>query len=157
METALLPDLTRSKKLSVNWSGTVLPINNYQYFFAYDEEIKEGILIGIQPFVQATSNSFFFAETNPSGTNDLNNLSYGYITLVNKLGQVVVDSLPINSLFLSNVPQPNTNAGLTIRNFWLNVDPSKSYVTFNYHSGDLDPASFPSGISFTWYYKKRIM
>jgi hypothetical protein len=34
----LLPSLSRSKRFSINWSGTVTPVKNYQYFFSFDEE-----------------------------------------------------------------------------------------------------------------------
>ena len=55
----LLPSLSRSKRFSINWSGTVTPVKNYQYFFAFDEEVKGGILTGIQPEIAETDPQLF--------------------------------------------------------------------------------------------------
>jgi hypothetical protein len=151
----LLPSLSRSKRFGINWSGTVTPVKNYQYFFDFDKEVKEGILTGIQPEIAATDpQAFNFSYFDATGTNTINAYKYAYITLVNIEGEIVVDSLPVLSLFESNTTAL-TFAGLTIRTFCVNVDPSKSFITFNYNTGDL-PVPMPTGINFTWYYKKRI-
>lgn len=157
MSEVLLPSLSRSKVLSINWSGTVTPVKNYRYFFGFDAEIKEGVLTGIQPVIYFTSNGNYFGNTQSAdNVNTIAAYKYGYITLVNKKGETVVSNLPIISLFLDSTTQPNVNAGLTIREFFTNVDPAQSYITFNYNAGDL-PVVYPIGINFIWYYKKRII
>ncbi len=150
----LLPSLSRSKRLSVFWSGTVTPVKNYQYFFGFDKEVKEGILTGIQPEIAATDQGYEFSNYDNSGTNTIDAYKYAYITLVNSNGETVVDSLPVLSLFETQAITA-TRPSLTIRQFFVNVDPSKSYITFNYNTGNL-PVPMPTGINFTWYYKKRI-
>lgn len=151
----LLPSLSRSKRFSINWSGTVTPVKNYQYFFAFDEEVKEGILTGLQPeFANVAPYGTPFSNFGTSAFNDQDAYKFAYITLVNKNGENVVDSLPVVSLFQSDIAVQNT-PGLLIKNFCVNVDPSKSFITFNYNTGDL-PVNMPTGINFTWYYKKRI-
>ena len=150
----LLPSLSRSKRLSVIWSGTVTPVKNYKYFFGFDKEVKEGILTGIQPEIAATDQGYEFSNYDNSGTNTIDAYKYAYITLVNSNGETVIDSLPVLSLFETQAITA-TRPSLTIRQFFVNVDPSKSYITFNYNTGDL-PVPMPTGINFTWYYKKRI-
>lgn len=151
----VLPLLSRSKRFSLNWAGTVTPIKNYQYFFAFDEEVRDGLLTGIQvELANVTPYGTPFSNFGDSAFNDESAYKWAYITLVNTDGETVVDSLPVLSLFQSNVSVQNT-PGLNIRTFCVNVDPSKSYVVFNYNAGDL-PVTMPTGINFTWYYKKRI-
>lgn len=151
----LLPSLSRSKRFSINWSGTVTPVKNYQYFFNFDKEVKEGILTGLQPEIALTDpQGIEFSFYDATGTNTIDAYKYAYITLVNSNGETVVDSLPVLSLFETQV-LTSTRPSLTIRKFFINVDPSKSYITFNYNTGDL-PVPMPTGINFTWYYKKRI-
>ena len=150
----LLPSLTRSKRLGVIWSRTVTPVKNYQYFFGFDKEVKEGILTGLQPEISATDQGFEFSNYDNSGTNTIDAYKYAYITLVNSNGETVVDSLPVLSLFETQAVFA-LRPCLTIRQFFVNVDPSKSYITFNYNTGNL-PVPMPTGINFTWYYKKRI-
>jgi hypothetical protein len=154
-ENTLLPSLSRSKRFSINWSGTVTPVKNYQYFFSFDEEVKEGILTGIQPEISIVNP--FGTEFSRFNGNDYNNVDAyitAYITLVNKEGEIVVDGLPVMSLFQGEVAA-GIVPGLRIKTFCVNVDPSKSYITFNASPGDF-PVNMPTGINFTWYYKKRI-
>jgi hypothetical protein len=158
MDEVALPSLSRSKVLSINWSGTTVPVKNYRYFFGFDAEIKEGILTGLQPVIYATSNNYKFGSFS-TATNNSNTLAaykYGYITLVNKEGQEVVSRLPINSLFQSGAHGDLPNASLTIREFFTNVDPARSYIFFNYDDSSVLPNPYPLGISFIFYYKKRI-
>lgn len=152
----VLPLLSRSKRFSLNWAGTVTPIKNYQYFFGFDEEVRTGILTGLQPELSATlQTGVGFSNYDSVGSNNVNAYKYAYITLVNNEGEIVIDNLPVMSLFVDNL-SPQITPGLVIRTFCVNVDPSKSYITFNYNTGDL-PIPMPTGINFTWYYKKRII
>jgi hypothetical protein len=152
----IFPSLSRTKRFTINWSKTVTPVKNFQYFFGFDQEVKDGLLTGLQPEVATVQPiDINFANFNGLDTNDNDFLKFAYITLLNDKGEMVVDSIPVLSLFNANVGVTNL-PGLVIRKFNVNVDPSKSYITFNYNAGDL-PASVPTGINFTWYYKKRII
>ena len=99
----IFPSLSRTKRFTINWSNTVTPVKNFQYFFGFDQEVKDGLLTGLQPEVATVQPvDINFSNFNGVDTNDDDFLKFAYITLLNDKGEMVVDSIPVLSLFNAN-------------------------------------------------------
>jgi len=152
-ELSLLPELTRSKNVVVNF-GTTTPTINVKYFFNYDLELKESKTVGV--FFNASNKTILTKLIDITPITTVDALNSCYINLVDKDNNVVVENLPLNALFQYLYTQGQLSvsptAPMVIKKFNVEIDWARSYVVFYATPGTLNG----NCVSLQVYYKRKI-
>lgn len=154
MDLSLLPNLTRSKMVTVNF-GSNTPKQNVKYFFNYDLEVKESKTVGI--IFNTNGSHLIYKFDNVIGLTYADALNSCYINLVDKDNNTVCENLPLNALFRylyakGSFRETSMDNAFSIRKFNTEIDWAKSYVIFYDSPGTLSGAILP----LTIYYKRKI-
>lgn len=155
VELSLLPNLTRSKLMTVNF-GTTTPTINQKYFFDYDLEVKDSKTVGI--YLNQSTNATLNKINGLTPVTPVDCLKSLYVTLVDKDNNNVVENMPLNALarifYSQGSFRPNTffPESKVIRKFDVEIDWARSYVVFYDTPGTLTGTVVP----FTVYYKRKI-